>query len=363
MSYIKQFFGHPSLPNARKWKNTIDGSKDLWFTSQNDTNAAFDRKQQEYGLKDRINGELINLKKERQDERNRIIKLEADSPNRLYNPFLKLNAFDGAEDVPVEVLHVVLLGVVKYLVREFMSKLKPAELSQLEARWRAFNIDGLNMPPLQAKYMVTHYKSFVGKEFCIVLQAAPFVFFPFMTQEKKDTWLALCKMSQLVFMTHIRDMDEYLYNLTCYIDQFLFHVSKMSGRWANKPKFHMLKHLPQSIKRFGNASLFATEKFESYNGIIRNSSIHSNRLSPGRDIAKSFTEYQIMRHLLSGSKLYDHVKRRYIQAAPEVTSLFKENPMIQKAMGYNPEVSSSRGAFPARHGNYPQLLIAHRCDS
>ncbi|KAI9631581.1 hypothetical protein KEM48_014232 [Puccinia striiformis f. sp. tritici PST-130] len=68
----------------------------------------------------------------------------------------------------------------------------------------------------------------------------------------------------------------------------------MTAQWSNKPKFHMLLHLPASIKRYGPACLFATEKFESFNGVVRNASIHSNRGSPGRDIAITFSNYQAM---------------------------------------------------------------------
>jgi hypothetical protein len=62
----------------------------------------------------------------------------------------------------------------------------------------------------------------------------------------------------------------------------------------------MLLHLPESILWFGPASLFATEKFESYNGILWNASIHSNRHSPGQDIDATFSNYHSFRQIISG---------------------------------------------------------------
>ncbi|KAJ7933595.1 hypothetical protein B0H13DRAFT_1507878, partial [Mycena leptocephala] len=53
----------------------------------------------------------------------------------------------------------------------------------------------------------------------------------------------------------------------------------------NKPKFHVILHLPAHVRRFGRAMLFATDGFESTNAIIRSASVHSNRYAPSLDIA------------------------------------------------------------------------------
>ncbi|KAI7949240.1 hypothetical protein MJO28_008061, partial [Puccinia striiformis f. sp. tritici] len=155
----------------RHWPSTIANTKHPWICSQTETQKEFERKHQLYGIKDRITFDF--------------------SPNRLYNPFLYLLAFDGCQDTPVEILHVILLGVGKYLWKDFKGQLKPAQLHEIEARWSAFQTDGLNVAPIQAKYMIAHYKSFVGKEFRVVLQAAPFVLFPFMTNEQRETFLPI----------------------------------------------------------------------------------------------------------------------------------------------------------------------------
>ncbi|KAI9621702.1 hypothetical protein KEM48_007631, partial [Puccinia striiformis f. sp. tritici PST-130] len=154
----------------------------------------------------------------------------------------------------------------------------------------------------------------VGKEFKIVLQAAPFVFFEYMSEPQRDLWRALCQLSPLVFQTHIKDMSAYQQALQDHIRWFLFQIAKSTAQWVNKPKLHMLLHLPDSIMRFGPGSLFATEKFESYNSVLRNASIHSNRRSLGHDIAVTFG--------------YPHVFR---------------NPSVQKTMGYNQQLLMEHG--------------------
>ncbi len=84
------------------------------------------------------------------------------------------------------------------------------------------------------------------------------------------------------------------------IKHFLLCAARWTVRWFNKPKFHILLHLVEHIRRFGPAGLFATEAFESFNAVIRAKSIHSNRQAPSRDIARAFAQGNRIRHLLAG---------------------------------------------------------------
>ena len=81
---------------------------------------------------------------------------------------------------------------------------------------------------------------------------------------------------------------------------FLARTAKWTPRWFNKPKFHIL-HLTAHIRRFGPATIFATEGFESFNTVIRSKSVHSNRHAPSKDIALAFAHGSRIRHLLSGA--------------------------------------------------------------
>jgi hypothetical protein len=42
--------------------------------------------------------------------------------------------------MPVEILHFFSLGVVMYLLRDFMNSLKPAQLNQVVASWEAVDV-------------------------------------------------------------------------------------------------------------------------------------------------------------------------------------------------------------------------------
>jgi hypothetical protein len=243
--------------------------------------------------------------------------------------------FDSVKDTPVEVLHVFLLGPVKYLFRDFMKGLDELQKKKLVALWNSFNTHSLNIPSIRPASMVQYYSSLVGKDFRIILQAAPFIFFQFMTQSQIKIWSSLCHLGSLIFQTHIDNMETYISDLRNHIDIFLRHIIQDSAQWVNKAKFHMLLHLPDSILRFGPATLFATEKFESYNGILRFASIHSNRQSPGQDIAITFSNYHTFRQIISGGFFFDPITKKYIQSSNLVTNMFTQNPLIQKSLGYN----------------------------
>ena len=114
--------------------------------------------------------------------------------------------FDGCTDEPVEILHAFLLGIVKYMMRDFMNRLPASKRPELIAWYHSFDVEGLNIPSIQAEYLTKHYANFIGKDFRIVLQTAPFVLFEYMTDNEKMAWSSLCRLAPLVFETHIEDM-------------------------------------------------------------------------------------------------------------------------------------------------------------
>ncbi|KAH9824165.1 hypothetical protein DFH28DRAFT_1091835 [Melampsora americana] len=260
--------------------------------------------------------------------------LEGKFGEHMFNPFLRLAAFDGHLDTPVETLHVVLLGVTKYLYRDVVSRLSPNELDNLVGRWQGFKIDGLNAPPIQARNMVHHAQSLLGKDFRIVLQAAPFVFFEFLPDEYRHCWILLVHLASLVFQTRIFNMGVYLSELKIVVARFLKQLVALNAQWTNKPKFHMLTHLPYCVERFGPPSLFATEKMESQNGVTRIASVHSNRHSPGKDIANRFNDERLLRMLISGSSFYNRQIRTRATASSLLRNLFQEKE-IRRGLGLN----------------------------
>ncbi|KAI9623290.1 hypothetical protein KEM48_009532 [Puccinia striiformis f. sp. tritici PST-130] len=375
LDYIQQFLrinsdGSELTGNERNWSETVDRTYDLYCAEVEESHAEHLRRRQQYGLTDATNNRFLLDSKKNLRIRKLMEKLEEEAPEKLFNPFLELEGFDGVKDTPVEVLHVALLGFVKYLARNVGKSLKETEKAELIGRLQSFNTQGLNIPPINANGMVKHIKSLVGKDFKVLVQVAPFTFFKYLTPEHRAIWTALCKLVPFIFVTKINNMEEYQTQLKAQIQNFIYQCVKVTGQWVNKPKFHHLLHLPESILRFGPASLFSTEKFESFNGVMRNASIHSNRQSPGRDIAITFDNYYSLRFILSGGIIYNYSTKTFSKASEEVINIFQRNPVICKSLGYDFHASNplSRNDYPFTKKDkvieeeqlpVPQQLIDH----
>ncbi|KAJ7502053.1 hypothetical protein B0H11DRAFT_1712975, partial [Mycena galericulata] len=282
--------------------------------------AEFKRKKTNSGIKDTYQGAFlerifaISTKRGRSKPQKQadIATLRRTFPQDITSPVWRIKDLDPHQDTPVEILHVILLGFVKYFWRDAVARLKkPEEKEKLIARLSSFNVSGLGIPPLSGHTLVNYAGSLTGRDFRAIVQAAPFVLQGLLPEDKIHAWAALSVVVTLVWQPHIKNLDHYISDLERAIDHFLDCTCRLTLNWFNKPKFHVILHLPAHIRRFGPAMLFATEGFESFNAIIRTCSVHSNRHAPSRDIATRMARGNRLRHLLSGGFF-----RQNVQPAP-----------------------------------------------
>ncbi|KAF9233611.1 hypothetical protein BU15DRAFT_66415, partial [Melanogaster broomeanus] len=216
------------------------------------------------------------------------------------SPIWRIKGLDPHQDTPVEILHVILLGFIKYFWRDAISRLNDIQKSLLITRLTSFNVAGLGIPQLAGQTLVQYAGSLTGRDFRAISQAAPFVLYDLVPPECYDTFVALSSLVPLVWQPVIENLDVHLDAVQTSIDHFLNCTVRWTPRWFNKPKFHIIRHLPDHIRRLGPPILFATEGFESFNAVIRDHSVHSNRQAPSRDIARGFARCNRTRHFLSG---------------------------------------------------------------
>ncbi|KIJ44711.1 hypothetical protein M422DRAFT_47137 [Sphaerobolus stellatus SS14] len=206
--------------------------------------------------------------------------------NYLFMAYILLG-LDPHADTPVEILHIILLGFVKYFWRDAVSCLKDDQKPLVIAHLGSVNVDGLGIGPIDGKTLIAYAGSLTGCDFRVLAQVAPFCLYDLVPAECLNAWLALGRLIPLWLMSEA-------------IDHFLDCTAAWTPRWFNKPKFHIILHLPEHICRFGPASLFATEGFESFNAVIRKFSIPSNHQAPSRDIERGMARGNRLCHMLSG---------------------------------------------------------------
>ncbi|KAI8455747.1 hypothetical protein BY996DRAFT_4636994 [Phakopsora pachyrhizi] len=355
-TYVDRFLGRKPTgyiivqPDLRCWTATKNNAYHTWeLVQQRASKKRIQWSITDLGVKDMLNQAVMKVIEENQDSRlvYNIHKINEERKQQLFNPFFELKGFDGHKDTPVEVLHVVLLGILKYLYRDLIGGLSASKKDELIARLQSFDTSNLNIQPIKAKYLVQHYSSLVGKDFKVLIQAAPFVFFPLIEDSKRKIWISLCHLCSFIFQTHITDLTKYMADLDYFAQDFLLKLISTNAQWVNKPKFHMLIHLRQSIERFGPTSLFATEKYESYNGVVRQASIHSNRQSPSHDIATSFQNYAALRFFFSGGITQAEPSRSNIVTQnSQVKKLLLNNSNIQKLFGFDPQLFKPQPRYP-----------------
>ncbi|KAJ6611881.1 hypothetical protein B0H10DRAFT_1696422, partial [Mycena sp. CBHHK59/15] len=158
-------------------------------------------------------------------------------------------------------LHVILLGFVKYFWRDAVARVKKSDQDILVARLSSFNVSGLGISPLPGHTLVNYSGSLTGQDFRTIVQVAPFVLQGLLPAEYIELWTSLSAVVTLVWQPHINDLDTHIVceQLEAAIKHFLDCTCRLTLQWFNKPKFHVILHLPAHIRRFAPAMLFATE--------------------------------------------------------------------------------------------------------
>ncbi|KAF7341642.1 hypothetical protein MSAN_02061900 [Mycena sanguinolenta] len=297
-------------PSAAEDMATESGSKDKYFQYFLDNfQAAASKLRDEQ--KERGPGPSAAGLSKADEVKNLLHQLRSEMPDNIFNPVLSISDFDANCDTPVEILHVVLLGVVKYRWRDAVSRQTSSGKEELKARLSSVNVSGLNTPTIRGNTYVQYAGSLVGRDFRVILQVAPIVLYGIIPPSHYEGWVALCKLAPLIFQPVIEHLPTYL--------------------WFNKPKFHLFVHLVYHIPRFGPLILYATESFESYNLVIRLRSIHSTKHAPSLDIGTAFSHLHAIRHLISGGFVLSDTDGSQIpprQAGSEVLALLKDEEFL-----------------------------------
>ncbi|KAJ3765415.1 hypothetical protein FB446DRAFT_795072 [Lentinula raphanica] len=273
-------------------------------------------------------------------------------PENIFSPVWrikgKISNFDPHRDTPVEILHVVLLGFVKYYWRDAISRLSDEQKKVLTHCLSSMDVSGLGFSPLKGETLVQFAGSLTGSNFRAIAQVAPFVLYDLVPKPCFEAWLALSALVPLVWQPVIIDIEEYLPVLQAAIDRFLNSAAEWTPRWFNKPKFHIIKHLPMHIRRFGPAMLRGVFPKPASTDL-------STSNEPQSDTA--------------GSMFYSDDPSDWVSAGPLPLALIRLRPnrrnIVAEALGLNPDQSRRSDSVGScltviLRKQPPSNLIAHQ---
>jgi hypothetical protein len=181
------------------------------------------------------------------------------------------------QDTPTEILHTVLLGVVKYFWAQTVFLLgRDKTLALFQTCLGSIDINGLHASCLNADYICAYKGGLIGKHFKSLAQVMPFLIYDLVPKSVLNGWHAIGELVVLRWHTSIEDREVYLVRIISYLQEFWLILSQanlsrvidnfltITAQCApsiliSKPKFHFLLHLPAYICRFGPAILFSTE--------------------------------------------------------------------------------------------------------
>ncbi|KAJ3780374.1 hypothetical protein GGU10DRAFT_397813 [Lentinula aff. detonsa] len=296
-------------------------------------------KSRAYKAEDKLSGEEITT---------RLNDWLESEPGEKMNPLLDITGLDPSQDTPVEILHTVLLGIVKYVWYMSHSVMPEKDLELLAIRLQSTDTDGLTVPAIQAAYMVQYRNNLIGKHFKTLMQILPFHVHNFAKLGPVHFRLirSVGMLGPLLWTPEIKDLDQYLSDLDILVGNVLDAFGDVApSKILDKIKIHLLVHLREDIRRFGPPIRYSTEVFEAYNAVFRLCSIFSNHQAPSRDIALKFASMGRLKHILSGG-FWEHKTAKgseWVQASQAVTDMLKNVPVIQRHLGWVPKSQFQSG--------------------
>ncbi|CAD6932922.1 unnamed protein product [Tilletia caries] len=187
-----------------------------------------------------------------------------------------------------------------------LSKATETQKVEIAARLSAAPMDAVaRTGALRGSWLVSNAGGLVGKDLKSIAQVAATAFYPMMKNgtmelEVWGAWSAVGQLGRLLFVEEIdrKDLHKYKEEVKCAIMVFLGTAAvAFPAQILSKPKFHMLLHMADNIEQYGPAKGFSSERYESFNAVLRKASICSNRSAPSKDILTRVQNQELIRHV------------------------------------------------------------------
>ncbi|KAJ7692327.1 hypothetical protein B0H16DRAFT_1851861 [Mycena metata] len=265
-----------------------------------------------------------------------LVQWTLDNEDQIYSGFLTMKGFDPTKDTPVEILHTILLGIIKYIWHISHTSWTADQKKIYSTRLQATETDGLSIHAIRANYIMQYAGSLIGRQLKTIAQTNVFHLHDIVSDDKFLAWKAAGELSALLWFPEIRNLAEYRADLKIAVANVLdiFAVIDPS-KIITKIKYHLLAHVDDDAVGFGPLVGVATEIYECFNAIFRYCSILSNHLAPSRDIAIQLGDQEGLKHRLTGGWWSCGENTDWKRAGPGVRHFLGAHPVLQKLLGWS----------------------------
>lgn len=189
----------------------------------------------------------------------------------IRSPTSLVHALDVVEDLPLDYMHLVCLGVIRRMLVFLTSKI-PVKLSRNSRTTINASIEqtAKNSPieVTRKPRTLNHLDKFKAVEFrFFLLYIGPIVLKGSMPTEQYQHFLLLHTSMKILCSDKVS--HEELEEVNGYLEAFVQHCSKFYGRRFITYNVHSVIHLPDDYIRFGNIESVSAFPFESHLGFIK----------------------------------------------------------------------------------------------
>ncbi|KAJ7574826.1 hypothetical protein C8J56DRAFT_1007846 [Mycena floridula] len=136
-----------------------------------------------------------------------LLKWVDENYEKIFSLFLTLKSLDSTKDTPVEILHTILLSILKYIWHYSHIQWNDAQKKTYGLRLQATKTTGLSIQAIRAPYIMQYANSLIRRQLKTLLQANVFHVHDLVDDKHFTVWKAVGELGTLLWYPEIDNID------------------------------------------------------------------------------------------------------------------------------------------------------------